>query len=277
MPTLEGSNWRLLSLAAMCLAGVGTLIWKAAADVPTRTDTTSVITKMENAALLSRDQAVEIAKKVISDRDPRDIFVLEVWPTDHPPAWIFMIYLKPDMEGYSSIHSAPLLVDRVTGKTTFFTGSGSLDELIASYEESQLQPRRQIPVRRPPTPEYLCSHFADLQRRIKRAWFPPKGSERERVVVRFSIHRGGELGHLAVDKTSGVAIADQAALKAVMYAAPFRPLPAEAPDEIEAQFTFDYYEFGGGGRVALLDGTESVGQPEQGPKPGHDDTRGSGR
>lgn len=91
-------------------------------------------------------------------------------------------------------------------------------------------------------------YMADLQRRIKRAWFPPKGNESKRVVVVFKVHRGGELSHLRLDRGSGVAIADQAALKAVENAAPFRPLPAGAPDDVDIQFTFDYNVFSGGGR-----------------------------
>ncbi|MBS2004486.1 MAG: TonB C-terminal domain-containing protein [Cyanobacteria bacterium SZAS LIN-5] len=90
-------------------------------------------------------------------------------------------------------------------------------------------------------------YMADLQRRIKRAWFPPKGNESKRVVVIFKVHRGGELSNLRLDKSSGVAIADQAALKAVENAAPFRPLPAGASDDVDIQFTFDYNVFSGGG------------------------------
>jgi TonB family protein len=90
-------------------------------------------------------------------------------------------------------------------------------------------------------------YMADLQRRIKRAWFPPKGNESKRVVVVFKVHRGGELSNLRIDHSSGVAVADQAALKAVENAAPFRPLPAGASDDVDIQFTFDYNVFNGGG------------------------------
>jgi hypothetical protein len=34
----------------------------------------------------------------------------------------------------------------------------------------------------------------------------------------------------------------------VENAAPFRPLPAGAPEDVDIQFTFDYNVFGGGGR-----------------------------
>jgi TonB family protein len=90
-------------------------------------------------------------------------------------------------------------------------------------------------------------YMADLQRRIKRAWFPPKGNESKRVVVIFKVHKGGELSNLRIGTSSGVAIADNAALKAVENAAPFRPLPAGASDDVDIQFTFDYNVFTGGG------------------------------
>ncbi len=94
-------------------------------------------------------------------------------------------------------------------------------------------------------------YMADLQRRIKRSWFPPKGQESKRVVVVFKIHGGGELSHLRLEHSSGMSIADQAALKAVENAAPFRPLPNGAPEDVDIQFTFDYNVFGGGGRGAM--------------------------
>jgi TonB family protein len=90
-------------------------------------------------------------------------------------------------------------------------------------------------------------YMNDLQRRIKRAWFPPKGQESRRVVVIFKVHRGGELSNLRLDHASGVASADQAALKAVENAAPFRPLPPGSADDVDIQFTFDYNVFSGGG------------------------------
>lgn len=88
-------------------------------------------------------------------------------------------------------------------------------------------------------------YMADLQRRIKRAWYPPRGQESKRVVVIFKVHSGGELSDLRIDKSSGTALADQAALQAVTNAAPFRPLPAGAPSVVDIQFTFDYNVFGG--------------------------------
>jgi len=90
-------------------------------------------------------------------------------------------------------------------------------------------------------------YMADLQRRIKRAWFPPKGNESKRVKVVFKVHRDGQMTNLRMVTSSGLTIADQAALKAVENAAPFRPLPAGAPDDVDIEFTFDYNVFNGGG------------------------------
>ncbi len=91
-------------------------------------------------------------------------------------------------------------------------------------------------------------YMADLQRRIKRAWFPPKGNESKRVVVVFKVHSNGTMSNLRLVTGSGVSIADQAALKAIQNAAPFRPLPEGAPEDVDIQFTFDYNVFKGGGQ-----------------------------
>ncbi len=92
-------------------------------------------------------------------------------------------------------------------------------------------------------------YMADLQRRIKRAWFPPKGQESRRVVVVFKVHKGGELSNLRLEKSSSVAVADLAAMKAVENAAPFKPLPPGSSDDVDIQFTFDYNVFSGGSGV----------------------------
>lgn len=103
---------------------------------------------------------------------------------------------------------------------------------------------------RPPQPPTAAEpnfgpYMAELQRRIKRAWFPPKGPASKRVVVVFKIHSGGELSHLRIERSSGDSDTDHAALKAVENAAPFAHLPANSPSDVDIQFTFDYNVFGG--------------------------------
>lgn len=94
-------------------------------------------------------------------------------------------------------------------------------------------------------------YMADLQRRIKRAWIPARGFESKRVAVGFKVQRGGAISNLQLDQSSGVAIADEAALRAVENASPFKPLPAGGRDELDIQFVFDYNMFSGGGHATI--------------------------
>lgn len=92
----------------------------------------------------------------------------------------------------------------------------------------------------------FSGYMADLQRRIKRAWFPPKGPSTKQVKVHFQIGRNGSLSQLKIFKSSGDSLSDQAALRAVENAAPFRALPAGSPEDVDIEFTFDYNVLGGG-------------------------------
>ena len=83
-----------------------------------------------------------------------------------------------------------------------------------------------------------------LQRRIKRNWDPPKGSETKKVVVLFKIGKDGTLLSSEIFKTSGDKAADKAALLAIAISAPYEPLPKEYTEEsIDIQFAFDYNVF----------------------------------
>ncbi len=80
-----------------------------------------------------------------------------------------------------------------------------------------------------------------LQRRIKRNWEPPKGSETKKVVVLFKIGKDGRLISSEIFKTSGDEAADKAALLAIAISAPYEPLPkAYTEESIDIQFAFDY-------------------------------------
>ncbi len=90
-------------------------------------------------------------------------------------------------------------------------------------------------------------YMNDLQRRIKRAWRPPRGNESKRVIVTFKINRDGELSNLLIKKGSGFEPSDKAALLAIQNAAPFGRLPEGAPNAVDIEFTFDYNVFGATG------------------------------
>lgn len=88
-------------------------------------------------------------------------------------------------------------------------------------------------------------YMAELQRRIKRNWEPPKDRTSRQVVVEFTLTRSGELRSVRLSRTSGLAKNDQAAIDAIRAAAPYAPLPEFADESVDIQFTFDYNVFGG--------------------------------
>lgn len=85
----------------------------------------------------------------------------------------------------------------------------------------------------------FSDYMADLQYRIKQKWHPPKDSETKRTVVSFKVSETGDMSALKMDETSNSAEYDQSAMEAVEKAAPFGSLPAEAPEKVDVQFTFD--------------------------------------
>lgn len=91
------------------------------------------------------------------------------------------------------------------------------------------------------------AYLANMQRKIKKAWFPPRGNESKTVTLKFKIHKNGEVTDIRLAKGSGISQVDDAATQAVQSAAPFGPLPAGSPDVIDIKFTFDYNVFNAGG------------------------------
>lgn len=84
-------------------------------------------------------------------------------------------------------------------------------------------------------------YMRDLEQRIKRNWTPPKGDSSKRVVITFTISRDGRLLNKRIVKSSGVPLADRAAMSAIEQTAPFRPLPPEFKGQsVPIEFTFDY-------------------------------------
>ncbi|HEY9756286.1 MAG TPA: TonB C-terminal domain-containing protein [Oculatellaceae cyanobacterium] len=81
--------------------------------------------------------------------------------------------------------------------------------------------------------------MAEMQRRIKRNWFPPRSAQNLHIVTIFKVDRDGHISGLRGETLSGVHEADEAALKAVSNTH-LPPLPAKAPSEVDILFTFDY-------------------------------------
>lgn len=84
-------------------------------------------------------------------------------------------------------------------------------------------------------------YMRNLERRIKQNWNPPKGDSSKRVVINFTISRDGRLLSKRIVKSSGVPLADRAAMSAIEQTAPFSPLPPEFKGQsVPIEFTFDY-------------------------------------
>lgn len=87
------------------------------------------------------------------------------------------------------------------------------------------------------------AYLTELRSRILRAWYPPKCDGSGTTTLRFKISSQGELSDLKLVKSSAVSSAEQAALRAVRNAAPFRPLspaPEMQKPYADIQFTFGY-------------------------------------
>ena len=91
-------------------------------------------------------------------------------------------------------------------------------------------------------------YMTNLQKRIKRGWFPPKNTESLRGKVIFKVHHDGAVSKLRMQKSTGLASADLAMMKAVDNAAPFDALPPGAPADVDIEFTFDYNVFSSANR-----------------------------
>ncbi len=86
-------------------------------------------------------------------------------------------------------------------------------------------------------------YMNDMQRRIKRAWFPPKCNESQVAKVAFKVGKDGYASDIRFITHTSTEIGDRAALKAIENAQPLRPLPEGSPDKVDVEFTFDYNVF----------------------------------
>ncbi len=85
------------------------------------------------------------------------------------------------------------------------------------------------------------AYMADVKRRIKRNWNPPKKGNSKKVEIAFYLNRSGRLTTWRVKRSSGDPGTDRSAIDAIKLSAPFRPLPPEYPEKtLLIEFTFDY-------------------------------------
>jgi len=89
------------------------------------------------------------------------------------------------------------------------------------------------------------SYYINLKRKIELVWEYPylarESGLQGRLLMRFVINRDGSLAEAKVLRSSGFALLDQEALRAVHDAAPFPPLPARMKtDRLVINATFEY-------------------------------------
>jgi protein TonB len=72
-----------------------------------------------------------------------------------------------------------------------------------------------------------------LVHQVSRSWIKPRSGLPDRAaVVRFRVGRAGAVSGVELERSSGVALYDRAALRAVELAAPLPPLPHDATSEV---------------------------------------------
>ncbi len=98
---------------------------------------------------------------------------------------------------------------------------------------------------------YFALYMADIERRIKRAWFPPKGFEDRRITITFKVSKNGDVSEIQITRASEIELADQAALNAIKNAAPFRQLPPDVSESQQFEMTFAFNPSPGSGDGAI--------------------------
>jgi hypothetical protein len=85
-------------------------------------------------------------------------------------------------------------------------------------------------------------YMANMQRKIKRNWFPPKANTSKRVVVLFTLSRDGTMNNLRT-LTPDVSDSELSAAYTAVQSTKFQSLPQGSPDSVDIEFTFDYNVF----------------------------------
>ncbi|MCC6979596.1 MAG: TonB family protein, partial [Candidatus Melainabacteria bacterium] len=71
----------------------------------------------------------------------------------------------------------------------------------------------------------LSDYISAMEKKIRKSWFPPKGEETKKIILKFKINGQGAASSIRLKASSGIMMADEAAMTAVKTASPFAPLP----------------------------------------------------
>jgi TonB family protein len=130
--------------------------------------------------------------------------------------------------------------------------SGTLPQHTFAFDGDwhEIPPVKKMPLG--PAPDFVRdTYLMDLQKRIRRAWFPVKGKDTLVIVVTIKIKRDGSIKDLSLTKSSGDLEADKSAEMAVKNASPFRQVGKGGPDVLVVEYTFDVKKFGDLGQAIV--------------------------
>lgn len=166
--------------------------------------------------------------------------------------WLAACYEMESHPHYKSIGSKPSAISsdfkRLLQSCAVIILLGVSGVMLAN----NLTNSRQSPLPPPPPPAQIAAaqnvdfgpYMANLQRQIKRSWYPPKGDASARAKVIFKVAQNGEMSYLRMLIPGPNEAFDRAALAAVRDASQsFRPLPVGSPKDVDIEFTFDYNVF----------------------------------
>jgi len=91
--------------------------------------------------------------------------------------------------------------------------------------------------RAPNEPAWFGPYRSDMQRRIKKCWWPPTLPAVAQSIVTFRVSKDGRLNSLNLKTSSGDLSFDKSCLRAVQNST-FRVFPTDAPDDMDFQMTF---------------------------------------
>jgi len=86
-------------------------------------------------------------------------------------------------------------------------------------------------------------YLRQIQAKISERWAPPRAAAAggERAIIMFEIGRDGQIKEPTLERSSGNALYDQSALRAVADASPFPPLPPEfKASSLRVHFGFEF-------------------------------------
>lgn len=93
----------------------------------------------------------------------------------------------------------------------------------------------------------IQQYMDNMQHTVKANWTPKANTEKPiRVVLKYRIHKNGEISNIEVLKTSGDKQMDETAIEAVKKSSPLAELPDALPKNyVDVNFSFDYNIFRG--------------------------------